>query len=172
MEKVLHAIDMRKVLMISLIGVLLGCLLSFVNIGSLVAIIIVIIGILMIVVNGYRLYIDMSSKKQTSNDTLLYTIGILLGFILMCFSNIVITILVAIYLIGEPLVRIICSKRNKEVLFDNLPKILLGVILLVSGISTFDIVFRISGVIVLVVSLMYLGVNYYFYRKSGVKIIK
>ena len=172
MSEVLHAIDIKKVATSCVIGIILGALLTFVPVSSLVGIIIVIIALLTIITNGWCLYVEMANKKESSNDTLLYVIGILCGFILLCFSGIVVNILVALYLIGEPLYKCYKSKWDKNMLLDNVPKIALGVILIVSGISTFDIIFKILGVIVLLGSLFYLGVNYYFYRKSGVKIIK
>ena len=172
MGNVVHAIDIKKVITSSLIGILLGTLLILVPASALAGIIITIIAVMMIGVNGYKLYVDMSEKKETSNATLLYVLGVLAGFILLCFSNIVINILVSIYLVVIPLISIIKSKGDKKVLLDNSPRIILGLVLLVSGIAVFDVIFMIVGILVLILSLGYLGINYYLYRKSGVKIIK
>lgn len=172
MGEILHAIDIKKVTTYSLIGILLGALLTIVPMSYLVGIIITLIALLIIVVNGWALYEEMSSKKESSNETLLYLIGILLGFVLICFNGVVINVIVALYLIGKPLFNFYKDKWNKNVLIENIPHMSLGLILLVSGISTFDVLFKILGIIVLIGSLTYLGVNYYFYRKSGVKIIK
>ena len=166
------AIDIKKIASYCLIGIILGAILTFVPISSLVGIVVTLIALLVICVNGWALYQEMSNKKESSNDTLLYVIGILLGFILLCFNGIVINVLVALYLIGKPMYVCYKEKWDKNILMENVPFISLGVILIVSGISTFDIVFKILGVIVLIGSLVYLGINYYFYRKSKVKIIK
>ena len=171
MASVLHAIDFKEVSTKSIIGLALGLLLVLVPVSSLVGIVIVIIGILMIISNGYKLYMDMASKQNSNNETLMSVIGVLLGFVLLCYSNLVVNILVAIYLIGEPIAKIVLTK-NKELLMNEVPKIALGVILLISGISTFDIIFKILGVIVIVSSLLYWGFNYYLYKKSGVKVVK
>lgn len=172
MGKVLHAIDIKKVVTDSVIGIILGTILTLVPVSHLVNIVIAIIGILMIIFNGYRLYIEMASKKETSNDTLMTVIGVLMGFVLLCSSNLVVNIIVAIYLIGEPILKFVLSKRDKNTLIKEVPKIVLGVILLIAGISTFDILFKILGVIILLLSLVYLGINYYLYKKSGVKVVK
>jgi len=171
MNNVLHAVDIKNVTTKSIIGLVLGLILALVPVSSLVGIVIVIIGLLMIISNGYELYLDMTSKKNDNNETLISVIGVLLGFVLLCYSNLVINIVVAIYLVVEPIIKIVLAK-DKNLLVSESPRILLGVILLVSGISTFDIVFKILGLIVIVCSLLYLGVNYYLYKKSGVKVIK
>jgi hypothetical protein len=52
------------------------------------------------------------------------------------------------------------------------PKVILGVILLVSGVAAFNVLFKIIGIALTLASLGYLGFNYYLYKKSGVKIVK
>ena len=171
MSSVVHAIDIKDVTTKSLIGLALGLVLALVPVSSLVGIVIVIIGLLMIITNGYKLYVDMNNKQSANNETLVSVVGILLGFILLCYSNIVVNIIVAIYLVAEPVVKVLLAK-DKKLLINEAPKIMLGVVLLVSGISTFDIVFKLLGIIVIACSLLYLGFNYYLYKKSGVKVIK
>lgn len=171
-NKVLHAIDIKTVVSESVVGIVLGALLTFVPVSSLVSLVIVIIGLLMIATNGYRLYTKMHTNDKTSNDMIFDAIGALLGVLLLCSGNMVVTIIVATYLVILPIVNMAIVKFNKESLTRELPKLVLGIILLVSGISTFDIIFKILGIIVLIASLGYLLINYYFYKKSGVKIIK
>ena len=171
MSGVLRAINLKQVLVHSIIGIVLGLILTFVPAYSLAETVIFVIAAILIVCNGCSLYMDVS-KNESSNQTLLYVLGVLCGFVLLCFSSLLINILVFLYLVGEPLYRGYVSKWDKKVLLDNSPKFILGVILLISGIATVNIIFKILGVIVLIGSLLSLGVNCYFYRKSGVKIIK
>ena len=171
-NKVLHAIDIKSVYTNSLIGIVLGLILALVPVSTLVSLIVVIIGLLLIVTNGIRLYSKMSSKENSSNQMLLDVLGVLAGFILLISSNLVLTIIIAIYLVIEPIIEIALVKFDKQKMMIEAPKIILGVVLLISGIGVFDFLFKIMGIIVLVCSLVYLGFNYYLYKKSGVKIVK
>ena len=66
MSNVLKAIDIKKVITVSFVGVVLGSILAFVNMSTLIGIIIVAIGTLMIISNGYSLYLDMSKNVKKS----------------------------------------------------------------------------------------------------------
>ena len=76
------------------------------------------------------------------------------------------------YLIAVPLIDVIKEKWDRTVFLDRLPRIVLGLIVLFGGFVIVDVIFKIIGVVVIVGSLLYLGYNYYLYKKSGVKIIK
>ena len=171
-DKVLYAIDIKKVVTYSLIGLVLGSVLAFVPIESLFAFMIILVGFIMIINNGIRLYYGIRNNDGTTNEMLIDSVGLLLGFILIIARNNIFSILVAIYLIVLPLVRMFLVKFNKESLMYEIPKLLLGVLLLISGIAPFKILFKIIGIITLIFSLIYLGLNYYLYKKSGIKIVK
>lgn len=171
-KEVLHAIDLKGVGAYALCGVAMGLVLSLVPLSSLISLIIIIVGLTMIAVNGFAVYKDFSSKKDTTNQTLLDVVGVLLGFILLVVRNQVVTILIAIYLFVEPAVKIVLSKGNKDVVMKQIPTIALGIILLVGGFAVVELIFKIIGVILILASMAYFAYNYYLYKKSGVKIIK
>ena len=114
----------------------------------------------------------MQRKEETSNETLLDVLGILAGFILLVTGGVIVKIIVAIYLIIEPIVELALVKFEKDEIMLKAPKIIFGIVLLICSIGVFDVLFKIVGVVVLVASLGYLGCNYYLYKRSGVKIIK
>lgn len=172
MSKAVQVINIKDILIKSSVGILFAIMMLLVPISTLVGLIIAFIGLMMIGVNGYKLYKDYQIKKEADNEMLFNVLAVLLGFILICFSATVITIIVSIYLLGLPLYQVIKEKFNKKTLIEKLPVMLMGLILLISGISTFDPIFKILGAVVLVLSLGYLGYNFYLYKKSGVKIIK
>ena len=172
MSEALQVINIKDTLIKSSVGILFAIMILLVPISTLVGLIIAFIGLMMIGVNGYKLYKDYQIKKEADNEMLFNVLAVLLGFILICFSATVITIIVSIYLLGLPLYQVIKEKFNKKTLIEKLPVMLMGLILLISGIFTFDPIFKILGAVVLVLSLGYLGYNFYLYKKSGVKIIK
>ena len=171
-KNVLQPVDLKSVGIYSLCGLTMGVILSLVPISSLVSLIIILVGLAMICVNGFAVYKDFSLKKETSNQTLLDVLGVLLGFILLVVQNQILTIIIAIYLFIEPVAKIIIHKGNRVVLTKNIPTIALGVILLFGGFAVAEIVFKIIGVILILVSGAYFAYNYYLYRKNKVKIIK
>lgn len=171
-KEVLHAIDIKSVVTNSLLGITLGAILTLVPVSKLISLIVMLIAIILIVSNGIRVYQKMGNKEDSSNQLLLDVLGVLSGFILLVSSNLVLTIIVAIYLIVEPILELSLVNFDREKINVEAPKIILGIIVLVAGISVFDILFKALGVIILLGSLVYLGFNYYLYKKSGVKIIK
>ena len=171
-EKVLRAINIKNVTTYAIFGLILGIILTFIPVSTLVDLLILIVGFAMIIVNGYGLYIEFRDKKESTNATLISVLGVLLGFILIIVRHSVVSLLAALYLIAVPLIDVIKEKWDRTVFLDRLPRIVLGLIVLFGGFVIVDVIFKIIGVVVIVGSLLYLGYNYYLYKKSGVKIIK
>ena len=173
MSNVVHAIDIKNVVSNSVCGFILGLALAIVPLSTLMEVVIILIAFILMITNGIRVYSKMYHDKDTaSNQLLLDLLGVMMGFVLLVYSNIVVTIVVSIYLIVEPIVELALVKFNKQLFMIELPKISLGAILLVSGFSVFDSIFKIIGGILLLASSFYFGFNYYLYKKSGVKIVK
>ena len=171
-KEIVYAIDIKSVVSNALLGIVLGAILTFIPVSSLVNVIIVIIGLFVIISNGINLYIKFNNKEESSNEMLIDAIGVLAGFLLLCVGGKAITIIVSLYFLTEPIILMALSKFDKSVAIRELPKITLGVSLLVTVLGAFDALFRVVGIIILIASLLYLGFNYYLYKKSGVKIIK
>lgn len=171
-DKILHAIDIKSVIANSIVGIIFGLVLTFVPVSTIAHLIIVLVGLYLIVNNGFSLYKRLTNKEESSNEMLFDVLGVFAGFVLLAFGNLVVTIIVAIYLVAKPIIQLVMNKFDKQLAMQELPKIILGVILLISGLSVFDVIFRIVGIFLLVCSLAYLGINYFLYKKSGVKIVK
>ena len=169
---VLHAINIKNVTSNFVYGLILGLVLTFVPVSTIVEVIILLIAFILILTNGLRVYTKMTSKETSSNQLLLDVLGVFMGFILLVYSNIVIIIIASIYLIAEPIIELALVKFDKSKLMVEVPKITLGIVLLISGAVVFNFLFRVVGVILVVSSLLYFGFNYYLYKKSGVKIIE
>jgi len=171
-KEILHAINIKNVTTYSIFGLLLGIILTFIPVSTLVDLLILIVGFTMIIVNGYSLYIEFRERKETTNDTLISVVGILLGFVLVMVRHSVVSVIVALYLMALPIVDIIKARGDKTVILDKLPKIVLGLIVLFGGFIVIDVIFKVIGIVVMVGSILYLAYNYYLYKKSGVKVIK
>jgi uncharacterized membrane protein len=153
-------------------GLALGIILVLVPTESLIDIIVSIVGFTLIGVNGYRLYIEFRDRKNSSNETLFNVLGVLMGFILLVVNHYIVAIIAAAYILAFPLIDIVKDKGNKNTILNNLPRLIIGIVLLVGRFVIIDFIFSLVGVLLIIVSFLYLGYNYYLYRKSGVKIIK
>ena len=169
--KVLYAIDIKQVVTNAIVGIVLGTVLTFVPMSTLFTLTLILVAISIIVLNGIRLYKRVVNGEKTSNEMLLDVLGILFGMLLLVFHSVVMVVVAAIYLVVEPIIYLLLSKFDKNLMWIELPKIALGVILFVTGVAKVDAIFKVIGVIVLVASLVYLGLNYYLYKKSGIKIV-
>ena len=108
-DKVLHAIDIKGVMTSAIIGLILGILLALVPMSSLVSLMIMIIGIYIIIVNGYKIYVRLSNNEKSSNEMLLEVISVLIGFLLIFLNGVVITVITSLYLIALPIYNIVIS---------------------------------------------------------------
>lgn len=167
-----HVINIKNVTSNSIYGLILGLVLTLVPISTIVEVIILLIAFILILSNGLRVYAKMVNKETSSNQLLLDVLGVFMGFILLVYSNLVVTIIVSIYLIAEPVIELALVKFDKAALMVEVPKITLGIVLLISGVAVFNILFKIVGIILISASSLYFGFNYYLYKKSGVKVIK
>lgn len=170
--RVLQAIDIKNIAINAVSGIVIGVLLAVVPMDVLLRLIMIVMGCLLLCINGFNLYKKVASNEKTSNEMLLDVIGILAGFLLLTSSSLIMIIVLSIYLIVNPIIKLYLVKFDKKYFMVEWPKLLLGVILLLCGISTFNILFKIAGVILIIINLGYLGFNYYLYKKSGIKIIK
>lgn len=170
-KEILHAIDIKQTLTISIIGGVLGLILALVPASYIVSLIVIIIGSLLLVTNGIIVYQNLNSK-DSSNDLLLSIMGVLGGFLLIVTPNLLFIILVSLYLIVPHVIEMYKSKFNKTSIIQGVPYIVLGILLSLCAMGTLNQLFQSIGIIIMVISLFYAGYNYYLYKKSGVKIIK
>lgn len=172
MNNHVYAIDIKKIGFISFIGLVLGSLLVALPVSSMVSIVIIIIGLLMIVVNGAKVYVKMHINNENSNQLLFDVIGVLAGFILLVSPKSLVMMGIAFYLLIETFIRWYTAKFNRDQIREDLPKLAIVGLLVVVSIGQFDLLFKAVGIVLLLVSLGYFGYNYLLYKKSGVKIIK
>ena len=177
-NRVLHAIDIKRVGVISAIGAILGSIFLFVDISDLIYVVIAFIGLLLVIMNGIQVYYRVMNHEESSNEMLFDVLGVLSGFLLIVSSAIPVIIIVGLYLGFESFWTVYKQKYNKDSFINEIPRVILSAVLLICGtllffnIGKFMMFFKIMGGIVVLISLGYLGYNYYLYKRSGVKVIK
>jgi hypothetical protein len=171
-NKVLHAIDIKRVMAFSAIGVALGAVLLFVPMSTLISLIISLLGLILIVVNGIEVYGYVREQNENSNEMLLSVIGVLSGFILLVASGTVVMILISLYLCFESGLKMYMSKWERQTIINESPRVILAILLILCVIGKFNLLFKVAGGLLAILSVGYLAYNYYLYKKSGIKIIK
>ena len=171
MSKVIHAIDIKRVSMVSLIGVIMGVLLLLIPMSTMISILIIFLGMAMIIIDGINVYKGMN-ENETSNQLLLDVLGVLGGFLLLVSSSVVVTMVVAAYLLVEAIFKLWKNKFNMASITDEAPKVIGAILLVIASFGKFDIIFHLVGMVLIGVCLLYLGYNYYLYKKSGIRVVK
>lgn len=114
-------------------------------------IVFVVIGLLLIALSIYKLYLI---KFNLSNENAMMSIiVIVIGVILILFSSLVnwVFIICGIYILVEPVLKLLKSKQVKEQFMLELPKIILGIILILLAFDgIYGILFSAIGICLLI----------------------
>ncbi|MFI3252220.1 MAG: hypothetical protein R3Y60_03665 [bacterium] len=114
-------------------------------------IVFVVIGLLLIALSIYKLYLI---KFNLSNENAMMSIIIIvIGVILILFSSLVnwVFIICGIYILVEPVLKLLKSKQVKEQFMLELPKIILGIILILLAFDgIYGILFSAIGICLLI----------------------
>lgn len=142
-----------KLLFLGVINLLIGVLFLAINADTLVKISFFLIGGLVIVNGTYSLY--KSIKTKNSIDIINSIIDICFGIVLLWFHKTFMIIIVAIYLIAIPVIRIIMNKDHKTQLIIELPRLIIGLVLiLLTPEGVLSILFKVIGVLLLVIGII------------------
>ncbi len=151
-----------------IIGVLLGAILivlsNVLSFSDLLYWGLIIVGIITIISNIPELVRGIMNIKHPTGiiDTIFAAIGIALGCMMIFNQGTIVTVVVAVYLIIFPIIRIVISRRNwKDQLAKEWIKILIGALLLAflpaltnAANDVFSIVLMIAGVLVIIASVL------------------
>lgn len=147
------------VLTFALLGLLSGLLLIVLPVELLLKIVFVIVGIVTVVSNLPGLIVGLSNigDRVGQVSLVLSLISVILGVLMIFFHSSVLMILVGVYLLILPLVEILLSKNRGAQLRAELPKLILGVVLLVVGPArTVAVLFDVAGWIIVTLTVIYL----------------
>ena len=159
---------LTSILISGLLGVGLGLFLIMVNIPFLMGIIFIIIGILTVFNNLPSLIFSLFDMK-TNEGKIMFVLSFFataIGVAMIFFHNWILMIVLGIYFIFIPLLRLLISPRHQELIGEELPKMILGVVMLLLGpASMMSILFRVAGIAVIALSAVYMvGASIALYR--------
>ena len=146
------------VLIFSLLGLLAGILLIALPVELLLRIVFVIVGVITVVCNLPMVFAGLSNLGSRSRQVslVLSLISVVFGVLMIFFHSTVLVILVGVYLLILPLVEILIAKERGAQLRAELPKLILGVVLLVVGPARgASILFDVAGWIIVLLTAVY-----------------
>lgn len=153
-----HSYGWQALLAISLPGILVGLLLLLLDVGLLLKIVFAVLGIVAIVysipgiLSGARAFEYPIGKWRFFSSLLMAILGLLMLFV----HNTLLTILFGALLLVAPLVRIIMAKDHMETFKAELPKLILGLVLVLVGPAKLvSWLLRIAGWIILALTLAF-----------------
>lgn len=147
------------VLVFALFGLLAGLLLIALPVETLFQIVFVIVGVVTIVSNipGVIMGLARLDERGGLVTLVLSVLSVILGFLMIFYHSSILMILVGVYLIVLPLIEVLIAKDRGAQLKAELPKLILGVVLVVVGpAKTADVLFDVAGWIIVVLTSVYL----------------
>ena len=141
------------------LGVLFGLFLLLVNVNFLLNIIFVVLGILTVINNLPTLIVSIAAFRTSEGKLMLVLslVATVLGILMIFFHNSLFMILMGAYFVLVPLVRLIFSKERSELLREEAPKLIIGVVMILLGPAyTVSVLFRIAGWGVIGLTVVYL----------------
>ncbi len=147
-----------SVLLSALFGILAGILLIVLNTDLLLKIVFVIMGVITVFYSlpGIALGV-MTFASRAGKVTLLFSVlSAIFGFLMIFWHDRFLMLFLGIYLLILPLVEILVAKEKLNQLKTELPKLILGVVMILIGpAGALGILFDIAGWVIIVLTLLY-----------------
>ena len=151
------------------IGALIGLLLIAIPVGFLLDIVFFMMGIATVVVSLPAL-ISLLPLRHTKvgRVSLICTAFIVFaGFLMLFWHSSILLIVVGIVMIVQPILAIVSASDRQARLKSELPKLIIGTILILLGpAGTLDVLFDIAGAGLIVLSILYLIWSYRLVKKA------
>lgn len=146
------------ILLIGVLGILLGALLLAIDPAFLLKILFVVMGIITVLSAVPGLLVGISSVDTAAGRVSLIVslISIVIGFLMIFWHSSILMIVLGIYLLVFPLIEILLSKDKAVRLKSELPKMIVGLVLILVGpAKALDVMLDIAGWGVIVFSVVY-----------------
>ena len=146
-----------SILLSALFGILAGILLIFLNADILLKIVFVIMGIITVFYSlpGITLGVMSFSTKTGKLTLLLSALSAVIGFLMIFWHSTFLIFFLGAYMIVMPVIEILLAKDKLDQLKAELPKLILGVVMLLLGpAKTLDVLFDIAGWVIIVLTLI------------------
>ena len=159
----------RVTLTIAGIGILIGLLLIALPVGFLLDVVFFVMGIVTIVVSLPALFslLPLRHTKVGRVSLICTALMVAAGFLMIFWHSNFLLIGVGIVMIAQPILAIASATDRQARLKVELPKLIIGVVLVLLGpANTIDILFDIAGVGLIVLSILYVFWSYRLLKKS------
>lgn len=150
------------------LGVIAGILLISIPTAFLLNLVFMIMGVVTIVFNLPTLLMALSTADSAIGKTtlVLSAVSVLVGFLMIFWHSSLLMILLGVYMIAMPIIRIVQALDRETQLKAELPKLILGAVLILLGpASLLDILFDVAGAVIIVFSIVYFVLMYFALRK-------
>ena len=145
-------------LVAGLIGVLMGILLLWIPVDFLISLMFIVFGVLTLLSAIPAFFVSLTNRNDRGYllNIILSALSVAFGIVLIFWHNDVLMILLGAYMLVFPLIRILISGQKKQQLKTELPRMILGLVMILVGPgATVSILLRIAGVVVIVLSILY-----------------
>ena len=146
------------------IGILLGLLLIIIPVGFLLDVVFFFMGIATIVVSLPALFslLPLRHTKVGRISLICTAFMVFAGFLMLFWHSNILLVAVGVVMIVQPIIAIVNDADRQARLKSELPKLIIGVILILLGpANAVDVLFDIAGVGLIVLSILYL---FWWYR--------
>ena len=159
----------RAALTIAGIGALIGLLLIVIPVGFLLDVVFFMMGIATIAVSLPAFFSLLPLRHTSVGKVSLISTALMViaGFLMLFWHSSVLLIIVGVVMIVQPILAIASDSDRQARLKAELPKLIIGVILVVLGpANAIDILFDVAGVGLIVLSILYLLWSYRIVKKA------
>ena len=159
----------RVTLTIAGIGILIGLLLIALPVGFLLDVVFFIMGIVTVVVSLPALFslLPLRHTKVGKVSLICTALMVAAGLLMLFWHSDFLLIGVGIVMIAQPILAIASAADRQARLKAELPKLIIGVVLVILGpANTIDILFDIAGAGLIVLSILYALWSYRLVKKS------
>ena len=150
------------IFVIGALGILLGILLLAIDPNFLLKIIFVVMGIVTVLSAIPGVFVGLTSMRAREGRVSLIAslLSVLIGCLMIFWHSSVLMVVLGVYLVVFPLVEILTS-RNKMFRFKSeLPKMIVGLVLILVGpAKALDVMLDVAGVSVIVFSVFYIVIS-------------
>jgi hypothetical protein len=160
---------MTGAIVFAVLGILAGVLLIAMPIELLINIVFVVMGIITVAYSLPTMLASLALLSSTAGKVtfVLSAVSVAVGAVMIFWHNSVLLILLGIYMILLPLINVLLSSDRSAAIKAELPKLILGVVMVVLGpAGVLGILFDIAGVCLIVWSVVYAVSMYAALRKS------
>ena len=151
------------------IGILLGLLLILIPVGFLLDVVFFFMGIATIVVSLPALFslLPLRFTKVGRISLICTAFMVFAGFLMLFWHSNILLVAVGVVMIVQPIIAIVNDADRQARLKSELPKLIIGIILILLGpANAVDVLFDIAGVGLIVLSILYLLWWYRMVKKA------